>query len=170
MVYKIDDVVVYGCEGICKIAEITEMSFGSDDKKSQYYILTPISSKGAKVFVPCDNEMLVSKMQNVLSAKDIEEMISSVDELPEWISDNRNRNKAFKEILQTYDRKKILSLAKLLCIVKKEKDPQRRMLASDEEILKKVIRILHAEFSMALKIEIDQVVPYIFKEIKCEQK
>ena len=61
--YKIGTVVVYGSEGVCEITEITSMKFANSENESLYYVLSPVSSRGSKVFVPCDNEALVSKMQ-----------------------------------------------------------------------------------------------------------
>ncbi len=168
--YKIGTVVVYGSEGVCEITEITSMKFANSENESLYYVLSPVSSRGSKVFVPCDNEALVSKMQKVLTSAEIKEMIRTSNEYPEWINDNRQRNRLFKEILMSYDRKKILCLAKLLHTIKTDDSDSRRLLTSDEEILKKIIKILHSEFSIVLDISPDEIIPYIFGEITCNEK
>ena len=105
-----------------------------------------------------------------MSAEEIIKMIKSSDELPEWIDDNRQRNKAFKEILNTYDRKQILCLAKLLCIVKEEKSDKRKLYSSDEELLKKILKILHSEFSIVFEISLEEISQFIFGKIDCPKR
>ena len=99
----------------------------------------------------------------VMSKEEIVELIEEDIPKTEWINDNRQRNKAYKDILQTYDRKQILSLGKLLYTIKKEQDVTKRLYASDEEIYKKVIKILHSEFSAVLKIEPEEVMPFCIR-------
>ena len=45
----------------------------------------------------------------------------------------------------------------------KEQDVTKRLYASDEEIYKKVIKILHSEFSAVLKIEPEEVMPFCIR-------
>ena len=168
--YTVGSVVIYGSEGVCKIKEIQENRFGDMQSSRLYYVLSPISNNGTKIYVPCDNELLVSKIMKVMSKEEIKELIKEDVPEAEWISDNRQRNKAYKDILQTYDRKQILSLCKLLYTIKKEQNTTKRLYASDEEIYKKAIKILHSEFSAVLNIEPDDVMPFVFGEIDCEEK
>lgn len=168
--YEIGSLVVYGSDGVCKVTEIVENSFTGKNDLRKYYVLAQISNPAYKVFVPCDNEILVSRMQKILSAEEIAEMIKESNDLPEWISDNKVRTKVFKEIMSTYDRKKILALAKLLYVTKSKLADKKKLFASDEELLRKIIRILHSEFSLVYEIEEDQVIPFIFQEIECKIK
>ena len=123
--YSIGTLIVYGSEGICKITDIKENSFDNMGKSKSYYILTPLSNDKTKIFIPCDNDLLVSRMLKVLSADEIRDIIAEDIPLPEWIADNRRRNKAYKDILQSYDRRRIISLAKLLYSVKEKNDSKR---------------------------------------------
>ncbi|MBQ9744714.1 MAG: CarD family transcriptional regulator [Clostridia bacterium] len=167
--YKVGTTVIYGSEGACKISEITDNFFENSDNKRLYYVLIPVKGDG-RIFVPCDNEILVARMKKVLSPQEIRELISiDIPEI-EWIADNRQRNRAYKEMLRSYDRLKILALAKLLYRIKCNTTDKRRLYVSDEEILKKAIKLLHEEFSLVLKIELDEVMPYIFGNITCEIK
>lgn len=166
--YTVGTVVIYGSEGACKITEIKENCFGNTDNRL-YYVLTPVIG-GGKIFVPCDNEILVSRMKKVLSHNEIKELISTDTPEIEWITDNRQRNRAYKEMLQSYDRVKALALARLLYGIKINREDNRRLYASDEEILKKAIKLLHSEFSAVLKIEPEEIMPFILGKIFCEEK
>ncbi|MBQ8392600.1 MAG: CarD family transcriptional regulator [Clostridia bacterium] len=167
--YTVGTTVIYGSEGACKISEITDNCFENSPNKRLYYVLIPVKGEG-KIFVPCDNEILVARMKKVLSPQEIKELISIDMPEIEWIADNRQRNRTYKEMLQSYDRVKIIALAKLLYGIKCNTMDKRRLYVSDEEILKRAIKLLHAEFSIVLKIEPDEVMPYIFGNITCEIK
>ena len=41
--YKIGSIVVYGTEGLCKICDITERTFGKET--SEYYVLSPLAMR-----------------------------------------------------------------------------------------------------------------------------
>lgn len=168
--YKVGSFVVYGSEGVCKIVEIVENSFSNMESPRKYYVLERLSNSTDKIFVPCDNEILVSRIQKLLSAKEMLELISQNDEPLEWIADSKLRNKTFKEILSTYNRRSILALAKLLYLTKLNLDESKRFYASDEEILRKIVAILYAELSLVFEIQEEEVLPFILGEIKCKTK
>lgn len=44
--------VVYGANGICRVDGIREEAFNG--KKQEYFVLKPINSEGATIYVPTD--------------------------------------------------------------------------------------------------------------------
>ena len=54
--YQVNDTIIYGMNGICKIVDITSKSFSG--KKSEYYILKPMNSQASTIYVPVKNETL----------------------------------------------------------------------------------------------------------------
>ena len=163
--FKIGDTVVYGTEGVCKISDIGKSDFSNMDTDRLYYILTPQSHKGSKIYVPCDNDILVSKMKNVMKKSEIVKILKDRTIIPEWIADSRQRNRAFKEIITAYDREKMFGLARLLCDIKKSSDNAKRLYASDEEILKKLITIVYTELSLVSEVSMDEIPAIISGEI-----
>ena len=71
--FKIDDVVVYGSQGICKVEKIETKQIGK--QTADYYVLKPLFKENTAVFVPMQNEALTSKMQSVLTKAQAEELI-----------------------------------------------------------------------------------------------
>ena len=57
--YSIGEVVLYGSNGVCEITEITTKKIGKDS--IEYYVLKPVCSDSSTLFVPTQNEMLVSR-------------------------------------------------------------------------------------------------------------
>ena len=162
--FKIGDTVVYGTEGVCTVTDISKNDFSNMETERLYYILTPKSHNGGKIYVPCDNELLVSRMKNIMTKSEIKKIIKDDSIIPQWIDDNRQRNRVFKDIIATYDRKQIFGLAKLLCKVKKDSNGKRRLYASDEEILKKLLFIIFSELSLVIEIEYENVSDIILGE------
>ena len=74
--FNIDDVVVYGTEGICRVTGITEMKFGGE--KSEYYILAPVEKEENTVYVPKNNEKILQRMRKILSAEEANHLIASL--------------------------------------------------------------------------------------------
>lgn len=67
--YKIGELFVYGSRGACKIIDIKNEKFGNSEKT--YYILMPFFDSKETIFVPVDNEKLVSKNEkNIVSQAD----------------------------------------------------------------------------------------------------
>ncbi len=155
--FKIGDTVVYGTEGVCKITDISKSDFSNMDTDKLYYVLTPKSHMGAKIYVPCDNDILVSRMKSIMTKREIKKLIKDKSNIPDWIEDNRQRNRVFRDIISTYDRKQIFGLAKLLCMVKRDGFKDRKLYASDEEILKKLLFIIYSELSLVVEITYNDV-------------
>ena len=167
--FEIGSMVTYSTEGVCKIIDIQKMDFmGSRDK--EYYILEPIAQKGAKLYVPVDNEALVSKIKNILTYDEIIELITTHNNEIEWIEDNRQRSKYHKDIFSSNDKVMIISLAKRLLKIKLGKMPAvKKLYASDEEILKRIGSLLYNEFACVMNISEEQVFPFILGEILPEK-
>ncbi len=58
MAYEVNDTVLYGIHGVCRIADIEE------EKGAEYYVLRPVYDEKAKVFVPKGNERLYLQQQS----------------------------------------------------------------------------------------------------------
>ncbi len=52
--FKIDDYIMYGMTGVCKVMDITNERFTNGIKK-EYYVLSPIYSNNTVIKIPVDN-------------------------------------------------------------------------------------------------------------------
>lgn len=159
--FQVEDLVLYGIHGICKIIDIKE-----DQKK--YYVLQTFTTPNTTIFIPVDNEVLVSRMHKVLTVDDIKEIIQSNTI---WIQDKNRRKEAYKKIIMSGDRKDLVRLIKTLFLKKEELKQEGKHLSSmDDNYFKEAKRMLYEEFAIVLKIEPDQVVPFILNKIELEEK
>ena len=89
MRFGVGDTVLYGTQGVCRIERTEKQRVRGND--IEYYVLCPVYNENSTVFVPMQNDALVSKMRSILSAEDIYEMIRSMPEEDTiWIDDEKS--------------------------------------------------------------------------------
>ena len=170
MVYSVGDKVTYGIHGVCVICEIEKKEFMG--KFSDYYVLRPVYDERSTVFVPTDNETLVSKMSRIMTAREIYDLIKlmpSEDNI--WIESSTDRKKKYAEILKSGDRHALVRLIKTLYLHReKQKEAKKKLHISDESFLRDAEKLLYEEFAHVLNITKDQVLPFIMRQIEIEEK
>jgi CarD family transcriptional regulator len=168
---EIGDIIVYGFEGVCKVADLQEISFSGVDDKKEYYILVPDSNASCKLYLPKDNSVLMARVKSLLTYEEIKDLISDESNSIEWIEDSKARNKYYKELISTYDRKNIFAVAKQLYFVKNGKlATQANFTSWMDETLKKAASILYSEFLYVVDLTEDELLPFIAGEIECNKK
>ena len=164
--FAVGAVVVYGLQGVCRIEDITEMRVG-DDLRS-YYILCPVNDSKSTVYVPADNERLVSQMRELLTIGDIDAIIDEVkaaDAL--WIKNDAERKAYCSAVIKNGNRKEILQLISMMYIHKEEQlNNKKRFQISDDRYLKEAEKLINDEFSYVLGISQEEVSEYIKNKIK----
>ena len=70
--------VIYGGEGVCRIAAVGPSSLSGTDKTKLYYTLTPLTRSGT-VLTPVDTKVL---MRPILSRQEAEDFIAQLPQLP----------------------------------------------------------------------------------------
>lgn len=165
--FDIGTIVTYGTNGVYVIENIIIENFLGEAKK--YYVLCEPGRKGHdKVFVPCDNERLVSQMKKILSKEELYALVDAVpDDSEAWIDDNRARSEHFKEVLSRADRLELLHMAKTIYFRKQEMALQgKRIFLSDENFLARAEKVLFDEFALVLDIKREDVIPFIIEQTK----
>lgn len=167
--YSIGQVVRYGTHGICSVEDITVKIFCGQELR--YYVLKPVHQESATIFVPVDNEKLTGRMQRLLTAQQILEVIGGMDEEDRlWIDDDAQRRDAYNEILRDGDRVGMARIIKTLFLRQQELAGKRKKLhIADEKILKETERVLYEEFAYVLGIGQDEVLPFILQKLGVQQ-
>jgi len=164
------DMVCYGAQGVCRVEELAMRNFGNAEKL--YYVLKAVSTGGATVFVPVDNEKLTGRMRRVLSPGEIDEMIRSVAaEETLWEDDENRRKEQYHELLTGGDRKALIRQVRALHHHRREQlSRDRKLHVCDERFLKDAERILYDEFALVLRIKPDQVLPFIMEQLPQDER
>ena len=156
---KLNEKVMYGTTGVCVVQSIEDKRIGRETKR--YYVLKPVSQASSTVFLPADNEKLLQKVRNVLSADEVRAMPDV------WVDNDAERKLRFGEIISSGDRKACLVLLRTLHNRQSELSTKgKRLHIADERALKEAQRLIHDEFSVALNMDIREVEEFIKAELK----
>jgi CarD family transcriptional regulator len=97
--FEINDVVVYGAQGVCEIIGIEDRKIDGEIKK--YFVLKPKNDKGATCYVPTWNEKAWGKMRKVMTKEDVNALIDSMPcKNPTWTITKTNEKKYTGKHLQ----------------------------------------------------------------------
>lgn len=162
LTHKTGEHVVYKKHGVYEIAEIRREKISGEVKT--YYILKSVYDANSTVYVPADKDELVSQMERVLSAQEIETIIDNSKTVQmEWIDSNSERFDVCEKILAQGDLSRILALLKLLMQKKQEAlNTKNKIFAHDERMLTASQKIISEAFAFSLGIDKKDVVAYIF--------
>ncbi len=163
---KLNEMVMYGTTGVCIVEKIEERKIGRDIKS--YYVLKPVAQASATVLLPADNEKLLSKAREVLTADEVMAIIGAVNkETDIWVESDGERKLKFGEIMSSGDRKAFLLLLRTLYNRQRFLSTKgKRLHLSDERFLKESQRLVYDEFSIALNISFEDIGAFIRKELK----
>ena len=164
--FQVNDTIMYGTQGICRIVEITEKDFMGT--KKEYYVLKPLNDAAATLFAPVNNEKIESKMRRVLSEEEIYQLIESMPkEEANWIHNENERKEQYKKIIANGNHVELIKMIKALYLHKQKREADGKQLyLSDERFFKEAERILYDEFQYVLNIKRDELMPLIFAKIE----
>lgn len=164
--YKINDVVVYGTEGICTITDIAEMKFGGE--RSEYYILSPVTKVENTVYVPKNNDKVLNRMRRIISREDAERLLDSMPVAPmEWIVNDRERQATYKNVLLCGKPDEVLRMISSLYNRQTEQlAAGKKLHASDERFLRDAERMLFNEIGYAMGISTSEVLSMVLRKIR----
>ncbi len=168
--FELNDTVLYGSHGVCKIVEMTTKEMCG--QKIKYYVLKPVYESASTIFVPVNNERLTSKMRDVMHPEDIYSLVKSMpDEECEWVEPETLRVEQYKKILEKGNRRELVKLIKALYAHQQEqKDIGKKLHINDERLMKEAEKMLYDEFAYVLNIKREQVLPFIVRQIEVEEK
>ena len=159
--YQIGDLVVYGRNGICEVADISTMKMTGIPKDKLYYILTPVKDKTGKICTPVDNVKVI--IRPVISKKEAMELLRRIPAIEElWIPNEKMRESMYKESIRKCDCEEFIKIIKTLYIRKQDRIAQgKKITATDERYLKMAEGSLYSELSIVLGIPEEEMESYI---------
>lgn len=162
--YKETDIVMHPSAGVCRIQAIREESFTKQARL--YYVLRPMyENNSTTIYVPTDLDKI--KLRRLLSREEIVELIHGVSlDTPLWIDNPNVRRDSFTELLHNGEHTVLIRLIAELHTHRKEAVAAgHKFRASDEKILQEAEKRIHQEFAHTLQLEVDEVAPFIMKEL-----
>ena len=162
--FQINDTVIYGTQGVCKIENIEMREFMGN--KKEYYVLKPVKDPSATIYAPTNNAKTIEKMRKILSEQEVYHLIET---LPEkeiiWYQNESERKEAYKKLLAKGDHTELIGMIKALYLQKQKREAEgKHLYLSDERFFKEAESILYNEFQYVLKIKKDELLNLIFKK------
>ena len=161
--FDIGEYVSYGINGMCNIEDIRPKQLSQSVEKMMYYILRPESNPKSTIFVPVNNQKLVSKMRELMTKDEINAMLVRMkDRTLEWEKDVRFRTESFHEILNNGVNQDLILMIR--CLHRKRQELVqlgKKLPARDSNTLKTAERLVEEEFAHVLHIKCEEVSDYI---------
>jgi len=159
--YKINDLVVYGKTGVCRVTDITVPKHMRDAAGKLYYVLLPLQ-ENCVIYAPVDTKMF---MRPIISAEEANRLI---DTIPAMQADAYFSNRMqelvshYEEALRDQNCEDLIVLAMSIYAKKKTLEQQNHKVGQiDEKYLKQAEDLLCSEFSFVLGIPQKKVPEYI---------
>ena len=169
--YKINETVIYGTDGICTVADIAERNFGGCSEI--YYILKPLYKSGSTIMVPKSNPTLVSRLRKVLTPEQANALIESIpaQKSAEWIENEKVRKETYRSLIMKGDRVELIRFIKRLYERgEAQRELGKKLYACDERFLEDAQRMLHDELSVVLGISREDILSYIISTAGLDEK
>lgn len=158
--YEINDCVVHN-SGVCQIVDIRKES-DINGAETEYYVLQPVYGNPLTIKSPVNNPKGV--IRRVVTRDEVLALIAAMPEQETfWPDNNKERNAAFKDSIKSGQNEEWVKVIKSVYL-KKEAEPGA-VSKADDQYMKTAERQLHEEFSVALGITPEEVLPYIQSHI-----
>lgn len=159
--YKVNDLIIYGNTGVCKIKDITTGEKIGNDKDQLYYVLQPLNDS-CVIYTPVDTTVF---MRSVISAEEAERLIDRIPTIHAQAVYNKRIHELtqyYESAIKEYSCADLIELAMSIYAKKQTAEQQKRRLGQvDEKFMKQAEELLYSEFSLALGIPKDKVQQYI---------
>ena len=163
--FAVGDVVMYGTQGVCKIHEVCTKKFGKTE--SEYFLLRPYFDPKSVIYVPTDQDNLLSQMREVLTRNEVNDLIAEISSGKiEWIDNDNERQDVCNEIIRSGDRVALMRLIQMLYDRNEElKGQKKHFHIADERNLKRAEKLLHEEFAYVLGLQPADIPAYISERL-----
>lgn len=164
--FQVNDVIVYGKYGVCKVTDIGTLSMGGADSNKKYYTLRPIYQQDSVVYVPVDNDKIV--MRDIISKEEAEKLIEDIPNMEDiWIANERDRENQYKAALKTCDCRELVKMIKTIYQRKLSRiQDGKKATTVDEKYFRMAEEKLYGELAFVLNIDKGKVYSYISEHIE----
>lgn len=154
--YRINDLVMYGSIGVCRVNDISKPDFAKPDDETLYYVLEPLYQSGV-IYAPVENAKVF--IRPVITADEASRLIDSIPDIPTDVQRNSSMQqltKHYQSIIDTHRCSELLKLTKSIYQKEIEAEENNRHLGQiDRKFMKRAEELLYGEFAAALSISRD---------------
>ena len=159
--YQIGQKVLYGSHGVCSVVGREERI--SDRKPMVYFVLEPEGQGGSRFLVPTGNVAAMGKLRPVLAPEELEALLKiEAIRADAWIREDNLRKQAYRELLSSGDRLRLLTMLHTLYRHKSEQlAAGKKVHLCDENFLRDAEKLLASEISLVLDLTAEEAKQYL---------
>lgn len=159
--FAVNDYIVYGNHGVCKVENIGTVSLAMVDKNKVYYTLRPVYKNEAVVYAPVENPKSV--IRPVLTREEANKLIEEIPSLESvWIGNEKEREMQYKAALRSCDCRELIRIIKTLYYRKMDRIKDgKKVTVVDERYFRQAEEQLYGELAFAMDMERNQVGEYL---------
>jgi len=153
--FKKGDFVVNSNNGICEITDIVTMNVSGINK--EYFQLVPTTEPTAKIYLPV--EIASTRIRYAMNKEDALQLLGYIKDIDEaYIENEREREKTYKEAINSRDPKQLVGIIKTLYLRRQQREQSgKKNTAIDERYFKLAENHLHTELAFALGVDKSEV-------------
>ena len=165
--FCVDEYVVYGSEGVCKVESIGHPDISGLDATKEYYTLLPVYHSG-KIYTPTDSHI---PMRNAITKEKAHLLIDDIENVGFTLDVPRDAKQAaqyYKDLVRTYKCENLISIVKY--VTKKQhklSQIKKNLPAVDQKFLKIAQDMLCGELSFALDKDPQEVREKLDRCFRC---
>lgn len=163
--FEINDLIIYGREGVCRVEEICFPKISGVAKNRLYYVLKPLYKQG-KIYSPVDTTVF---MRPIISREEANLLIDGIPMIQTNVCNERIKvlEDQYKAELNSHECEELIRIIKTVGVKRSENASKGRKLGkTDESYMKMAEDTLYGEFAQALKIPKEHVQNYIDERLK----
>lgn len=162
----LDDYVIYGIHGACRVLGREKQLVNK--KRTEFLVLEPLMQSGSKYYVPAENPTAMAKLQGVLSQDELVQLLE-FDAVREdcWISDEGHRKQIYRELITSADRLRLMQMVASLYRYRGAQEAAgRKFHLCDDNFLRDAERLLSSEISLVMNLSADEARDLLRKHLK----
>lgn len=168
--FQIDQLVVYGIQGVCKIVS-TEMK-KVDRKNVEYFVLESVQQPGSRYYIPTQNQTALSKLRPVITRQELDRYLKEpIDFCQDIFADENSRKLKYREWIASSRFHILFSATRA---VLRYRNMQllmgRKLHLCDESFLKDAEKILCGEISAVLSVSLSDARNYLNEYVFSEEE
>lgn len=162
--YQVNDVVVYGNQGVCKVMNVGPLEITGNDHKI-YYTLNPLYQKGTIIYAPVENPKSV--MRPVLNKDQANSLIREIPDIETFrVGNDRERESIYRTAIRTCDPRELIRIIKTVYLRRKDRLASgKKRIIVDEKYFQIAEDQLYQELAYALDKNKETMEEYIASNV-----
>ena len=162
--YQVNDVVIYGNQGVCKVTDVGPLDINDNDNKI-YYTLNPVYQKGTIIYAPAENPKSV--MRPVLSKDQANSLIKEIPDIETFrVGNDRDRESVYRSAIRTGDPRELVRIIKTVYLRRKDRLASgKKRIIVDEKYFQIAEDQLYQELAYALDQKKESMEEYISSNV-----